>query len=146
MKNYILLFGLSIILFSCDSSGQNEPTAQIDLENIADSPYFIAYAKAMDQKIASSVKKEFDLEGIMTYIDQHHPNEEDLCTIDFSTVPVKGMAKYINQTCQLNNTLTALKDHVPIYNKLTQEQRDEVLDIYFSKHPDREMPTPKNYE
>ena len=134
MKHYFLLFLLSILVFSCDLNGQEETDRidSINLEAIASNPYYMAYAKAVQENADAIIMDMFDSDKISDYVLTNYPNEDDLCAIDFSEVNIRGIDLYMEQMCKIFKSLDLLVEKVPAFEKLSEEQKSEIHKIYSS--------------
>ena len=134
MKHYFFLFLLSILVFSCDLNGQEETDRidSINIEAIANNPYYMAFSNAVRENAHSIAQRMFDHEKIDAYVLKHYPNEEDLCVIDFSGVDIRGLQLYMEQMCTINRTHRELKEHIPVYGKLNRKQKAEIRAYYYA--------------
>ncbi|GAB5554414.1 MAG: hypothetical protein Sapg2KO_40050 [Saprospiraceae bacterium] len=100
------------------------------LSTIASSKFYHNYGQAITKNLNDTRKGLYDLDAIMTYVNENHANEANLCELDFTKSSVPGIDIYLDNVCSIHQALESLRRNLPAYTQLDKEEKVRVHEIY----------------
>jgi hypothetical protein len=135
MKYIIKLLIFPILLASCsDNFSQGEKVDSLRV--IASNQLYHNYGKAITQNLNEYRKGQYDLDEIGQYLETKYSDVADLCKLDFSQSPIKGISVYMDNICAVNDALLQLQEQLPSYSNLSKEEKVRVHEIYIADFRD----------
>lgn len=132
MKYYLKLLIFPILMVSCtDNLSQEEKVDSLSI--IASNQLYHAYGAAITKNLNDIRKGLFDQDEILQYVNTNFEDVPDLCGLDFSQNKVRGINIYMNNLCDVNQSLETLRQNLPAYARLSREDKVKVHEIYAAK-------------
>lgn len=129
MKYYFKLLIFPILMVSCtDNLSQEDKVDSLSI--IASNQLYHVYGAAITKNLNDIREGLFDQDEIMQYVNANYEDVPDLCEVDFSQSTIRGINIYMNNLCDVNQSLETLRQNLPAYARLSRAEKVRVHEIY----------------